>query len=125
MAFSFETWLEQFKKRMRNWKERMQHAAVTSTYFFISAGALWPVVEALRQGDEKALAVLGSALVVGTTGSLLANQLKDWKDEADAGARGCSLGTKGGVGEVQKGDGRWETPIQNFWQPRCKRRRYS
>jgi hypothetical protein len=36
MAFSFETWLEQFKKRMRNWKIRMKKAAVDSAYFFAS-----------------------------------------------------------------------------------------
>lgn len=37
MAFSFETWRELFKKRMRDWKSRMQEAGVNSVYYFISA----------------------------------------------------------------------------------------
>ncbi|MBI2988815.1 MAG: SUMF1/EgtB/PvdO family nonheme iron enzyme [Deltaproteobacteria bacterium] len=65
----------------------MQKATVDSAYCFMSATALWPVAEALRQGNETALATLGTLLASSTAASMWANQLKEWKDEADGASK--------------------------------------
>ena len=73
-------------KSASSWRDRWQQArsvGVSSLYAFLSAMALWPVVEAARQGEWAALAALGS-VAAGVAGNLLANQIQSWKDEADA-----------------------------------------
>ncbi|MGD2178679.1 MAG: SUMF1/EgtB/PvdO family nonheme iron enzyme, partial [Anaerolineae bacterium] len=86
MAFDIQTWRERVAQRSEGWKDRWEHAksvGVSSLYGFLSAMALWPMVQALRQGDLAALIALGGvAAGVGT--NLLANQLQSWKDEVDA-----------------------------------------
>jgi hypothetical protein len=83
MAFDLDTWKEQVGERLQGWRPRMQRAGVNSAYAFLSAAALWPVVEAARAGDWAALSALGGVLA-GVGGNLLANRIQDWKDEADA-----------------------------------------
>jgi hypothetical protein len=71
---------------MDGWKARWEQArsaGVSSLYGFLSAMALWPVVEAVRQGELAALWALGS-VAAGVGGNLLANQIQSWKDEPDA-----------------------------------------
>ncbi|MEW5869481.1 MAG: SUMF1/EgtB/PvdO family nonheme iron enzyme [Chloroflexota bacterium] len=83
MGFDLDTWKAQLAQRLPGWRARMQRAGVDSVYAFISAAALWPVVEAARGGEWAALAELGKvAAAVGT--NLLANQIQNWKDESDA-----------------------------------------
>ena len=83
MSFTLDTWKANLKQRLPGWRSRMQDAGVTSAYAAISAAAIWPVVEAVRNGQWAALAALG-AVVAGVGSNLLANQLQDWKDERDA-----------------------------------------
>ncbi|MFQ5821924.1 MAG: NACHT domain-containing protein, partial [Candidatus Heimdallarchaeota archaeon] len=71
------------QKRLKGWKKRMQQAGVNSVYAFVSASAIWPVVEAARAGDWGALTALGGVLT-GMGGSLIANRIQSWKNEADA-----------------------------------------
>ncbi len=83
MAFDLMIWQEKMRARLPGWKARLARAGVTSAYAGVSALALWPVVEAARQGEWAALAALGGVLA-GLGSNLLANQLQGWKDEADA-----------------------------------------
>jgi formylglycine-generating enzyme required for sulfatase activity len=83
MAFDLDIWKAQVSRRMKGWKPRMQRAGVNSVYAFLSAAAMWPVVEAARSGEWVALAVLGNVLA-GVGSNLLANRIQGWKDEADA-----------------------------------------
>jgi formylglycine-generating enzyme required for sulfatase activity len=86
MAFDVQVWRERVAQRTMGWKDRWeqaQAAGVTSLYAFLSAMALWPVVEAYQQGDLAAILALGG-VVAGVGGNLLANQIQSWKDETDA-----------------------------------------
>ncbi len=86
MAFDERTWREQLRERLQGWKARMARAGVTSVYAFLSAATLWPVAQAAQQGDWAALMALGG--VLGGVGSnLIANQIQQWKDEADGARR--------------------------------------
>ncbi len=86
MAFDEHTWREQLRERLQGWKERMARAGVKSVYAFLSAATLWPVAHAAQQGDWAALMSLGG--VLGGIGSnLVANQIQQWKDEADGARR--------------------------------------
>lgn len=83
MAFDLNAWKERARNRLQGWKPRMQRAGVSSIYAFLSAAAIWPVVEAARSGEWAALAALGSVLA-GLGSDVLANRIQNWKDEADA-----------------------------------------
>jgi formylglycine-generating enzyme required for sulfatase activity len=79
MAFDLDTWKSQLAERLKDWKPRMQRAGVSSIYAFLSAAALWPVVEAYQRGEIAALLALGGVLG-GVGGNLVANQIQAWKD---------------------------------------------
>lgn len=86
MAFDIQTRRERVAQRTEGWKKRWeqaQSAGVSSLYAFLSAMAIWPVVEALRQGDLGALTALGG-VAAGVGSNLLANWMQSWKDETDA-----------------------------------------
>ncbi len=83
MAFDLMIWKERFAARMPGWKARLEKAGVNSAYAFLSAAALWPVVEAAHSGEWAALAALGT-VTASVGGNLLANQIQSWKDETDA-----------------------------------------
>jgi hypothetical protein len=86
MPFDIQTWRQRVAQRAEGWKSRWEQAkpaGISSVYAFLSAMALWPVVEAAQQGDWAALAALGS-VAGGIGGNLLANQIQSWKDQADA-----------------------------------------
>ena len=83
MAFDLTIWKEKAQQRLHDWKPRMQPTGVASVYAFISAAAMWPVVEAAQAGEWAALAALGGVLS-GLGSNLLANQIQNWKDEGDA-----------------------------------------
>ncbi len=86
MAFDLRTWREEVAQRLEGWRTRWEQAraaGVTSLYAFLSAMTLWPVVEAVRQGEWAALMALGG-VVAGVGSNLLANQIQSWKDETDA-----------------------------------------
>lgn len=83
MPFDLETWKAKLNERLQGWRPRMRKTGVASIYAFLSAAALWPVVEAARAGDWGALTALGS-LLAGVGTNLVANQIQGWKDEADA-----------------------------------------
>ena len=86
MAFDVQVWRERIAQQMEDWKgrwEQARSAGVSSLYGFLSALALWPVVEAVRQGELAALWALGS-VAAGVGGNLLANQIQSWKDETGA-----------------------------------------
>ncbi|MBI5185922.1 MAG: NACHT domain-containing protein [Nitrospinae bacterium] len=81
MAFDEKTWKEKVKERLKGWKGRMDKAGAESVYGFIAGSALWPVVDAFKEGDLIApMMELGKALGgVGT--NLLANLIQKWKDQ--------------------------------------------
>ncbi len=83
MAFDLTIWKERLAARLPGWKARLGEAGVNSIYAFLSAAALWPVVEAYQRGDIAALMTLGGILS-GIGNNLLANQIQSWKDETDA-----------------------------------------
>jgi formylglycine-generating enzyme required for sulfatase activity len=86
MAFDVRVWRERVARHGEGWSSRWEKAraaGVTSLYGFLSAMALWPVVEAVREGDLAALLALGS-VAAGIGSNLLANQIQSWKDETDA-----------------------------------------
>ena len=87
MPFDLAHWKQKLGARLPGWKERMQHLGIKSTYAFLSSAALWPVVEAARQGDWAAVGTLASLTATNLGTNLLANQLQSWKDEADVAAR--------------------------------------
>jgi len=73
---------EPLARQARGWKarwEKARAAGVTSLYTFLSAMALWPVVEAAQRGDLSLIFALGGVLA-GVGGDLLANQIQSWKD---------------------------------------------
>lgn len=76
-------WTEQFKTALAGWRERMQRMGVTSSYAMVTASALWPIAAAARGGDWSALVTLGGALGASVGGNLIANQIQQWKDEAE------------------------------------------
>ncbi len=81
MAFDEHTWREKLSENLRGWKERMAKAGVKSVYAFLSAATLWPVAAAAQQEWAALMALVG---VLGGAGSnLIANQIQQWKDEAD------------------------------------------
>jgi hypothetical protein len=85
MAFDLPTWQGRVREQLTGWRERMQHAGVTSIYHFLSAATLWPVVQAAQGGDWGAVGALG-VVVAGVGSNLVADRIRGWKDEAD-GAR--------------------------------------
>ena len=89
MAFDIQVWRERIAQRVDGWQTRWEQAraaGVSSLYAFLSAMALWPVVEAVRQGELAAVWALGS-VAAGVGGNLLANQIQSWMDEVDAARR--------------------------------------
>jgi formylglycine-generating enzyme required for sulfatase activity len=83
MPFDLETWKTKVSERLKNWRSRMNQVGATSTYAFLSAATLWPVVEAARGGEWAALAALG-AVLANMGSNLLADRIQSWRDEADA-----------------------------------------
>lgn len=83
MAFDLTIWQQKAGERLQAWRPRMQQVGVHSVYAFVSAAALWPVVQAAQQGEWAALAALGG-VVSGLGSNLLANQIQNWKNEPDA-----------------------------------------
>lgn len=82
MAFDLEIWKNKVAEKLHDWKTRMDRAGVSSIYLFLSAVALYPIVEAARAGDLAAFTMLGT---IGCT--LVANQIQTWKDEVDGAKR--------------------------------------
>ncbi len=86
MAFNLQEWQDAIKQQMAGWQTRwavLRNAGTASLYPYLAATALWPVVEAVQQGDLSAAMTLGG-VVAGVGSNLLANMIQDWKDEADA-----------------------------------------
>ncbi|MGD2178454.1 MAG: SUMF1/EgtB/PvdO family nonheme iron enzyme, partial [Anaerolineae bacterium] len=86
MAFDLRAWRDALKERLVGWKTRwvvLRDMGATQLYPYLAAAALWPVVEAVQQGDPTAWMALGG-VVAGVGSNLLANQIQSWKDEADA-----------------------------------------
>ncbi len=82
MSFTFDTWKESLKKNLDGWCGRMKKSGINSIYAFVSASALWPVIQAAKGGEWAAIAALGS-LTSGLGASLLANKLQNWKNKSD------------------------------------------
>jgi len=83
MEFDLKTWQGKIKEGLKGWRERMQKSGVKSIYAFVSATAIWPVIQVASGGQWTALTQLGM-LTAGVGTSLLAGRLQKWKDEADA-----------------------------------------
>ena len=84
MPFNMQLWKEDLQIRLQGWRKRLNRAGTNSTYYFLAATSLLPVVQAAHSGDWSSLAVLGTTLggAVGT--NLLANMLQKFKDKSDA-----------------------------------------
>lgn len=82
MSFTFQSWKENLKKHLEGWRGRMKKSGIKSIYAFVSASALWPVIQAVSGGEWAAIAELGK-LISGLGSSLLANKLQDWKDKTE------------------------------------------
>jgi formylglycine-generating enzyme required for sulfatase activity len=86
MAFDLQVWRDDLKQRLVGWKARwivLRDMGTAKLYPYLAAAALWPVAEAVQQGDLSAAMALGG-VVAGVGSNLLANQIQGWKDEADA-----------------------------------------
>lgn len=86
MAFNLQAWRETLDERLVNWKARwivFRDLGTAQVYPFLAAATLWPVAEAVQQGDPTAWMTLGG-VVAGVGSNVLANQIQAWKDEADA-----------------------------------------
>ncbi len=81
MTFDLDTWKTEFGKRIPGWRDRMRATGTKSVFAFVSASALWPVIEAFQQGNVQALIALGT-VAAGAGTSLIAAKIKDWQDEA-------------------------------------------
>ncbi len=82
MAFDLNSWKTKLSENLKDWKPRMQHAGVNSTYAMLAAASLIPVAEAARQGEWAALSALG-VVVAGVGTNLVANMIQSWKDESN------------------------------------------
>ena len=83
MAFDIETWKTRTRDRGKGLKdgwEKVTAAGATSLYAVLSAMALWPVVEALQQGEGAAALGALTGVAAGVGGNLLANLVQGWKD---------------------------------------------
>lgn len=91
MSFSFTSWKESFQSRLQGWRERMQRSGVESIYAFISASAIWPVIQATTGGEwVAALSELGKVLSgIGT--NILADRLQKWKEESGPASIGAQI----------------------------------
>jgi len=83
-----QTWQKQIQERLDRFsasaRAQFQQAAPNLLYGFLSGMTLWPVAEAMRGGDL-AGPILALGGIVGNVGAnLIANQVQNWKDEADA-----------------------------------------
>lgn len=82
MSFSLQSWKETFKTHLQGWRERMQKSGVKSIYSYVSASALWPVLQATIGGQWTALAELGKVLAEAGT-NILVDRLQKWKEKKD------------------------------------------
>jgi hypothetical protein len=82
MSFSLQSWKETFKTQLQGWRERMQTSGVKSIYSFISASAIWPVLQATIGGQWTALAELGKVLAEAGS-NILVDRLQKWKEKKD------------------------------------------
>ena len=82
-----QIWQQQVQERLTRFaasaQAQFQEASPNLLYGFLSAMALWPVAEAVQKGELAALVALGS-VAGGVGANLIANQVQQWKDEADA-----------------------------------------
>ena len=83
MSWNLQDWKDTVSARLWGWRMRMQELQADSVYMFLTATALAPVLEAVRQGEWSALFVVGG-VVSGVGTNLLANLLQQWKDTADS-----------------------------------------
>ena len=91
MSFSLTSWKESFQSCLQGWRERMQQSGVESIYAFISAAAIWPVIQATTGGEwVAALSELGKVLSgIGT--NILADRLEQWKEKKYPAAVGAEI----------------------------------
>ena len=91
MPFTLDSWKQAISQRLEDWQsrwERVRNRGTAKLYPFLAATALWPVVQAVHDGDPAAWMVLGG-VVAGVGSNLLANVVQDWAnvahsiDEAD------------------------------------------
>ena len=78
--FDLEIWKEKLQARLPGWKAHMQAAGAHSLYGFLSALALWPLVEAAQAGQLLPVAMALGSVAGGVGGNLLAEQVLRWKD---------------------------------------------
>lgn len=80
--FDLETWKQRLRDRLPDWKGQMQAAGSHSLYGFLSALALWPLVEAARAGQVLPVAMALGSVAAGVGGNLLAEQVLKWKERS-------------------------------------------
>lgn len=80
--FDLETWKQRLRDRLPGWKGQMQAAGSHSLYGFLSALALWPLVEAARAGQVLPVAMALGSVAAGVGGNLLAEQMLKWKERS-------------------------------------------
>ncbi len=87
VAFSLDQWKGQLKARWQAWaahpKAALNSLGANSVYFALAGTALFPIAQAVAQGDLSAI-VLISQLASGLGINLIANTLQQWANESDA-----------------------------------------
>jgi hypothetical protein len=86
MPFDLKTWREKTEQRVQALRTQIAQRSVPRLlYAGLCGAALWPLVEAVQQGDLLlGMAALGQ-VAAGVGGNLLAEQVQRWKDSADEG----------------------------------------
>ncbi len=87
MAFDINSWKNDLDGRFAAWRDRMKQLGRKSIYGFVSATALWPVVEAVRSGDWAGAGGALTSLVGAKGAELLQKKIGQWTSEEDASAQ--------------------------------------
>ena len=77
--FTVETWRDKIRSRLRGWSKPAAH----TLYGFLGAMSLWPLVEAMQQGQMMPVLLTLGNVAEGVGANLLANQVQRWADGGD------------------------------------------
>ena len=84
MAFDIQQWKDAIQQRIHEFARSPQQAAAGSLFGFLCGMTLFPLAEAIGQGDMLAVGMALGGIAAGGGGNLVAEQVQHWVDRTEA-----------------------------------------
>jgi len=83
MAFNLQEWKDTIQRRIHKFARNPQRAAAGSLFGFLCGMTLFPLAEAMGQGDTLGVGMALGGIAAGMGGNLVAEQVQRWKDRPE------------------------------------------